>query len=270
MNTKDVNRILGIHPDLVDREFPSDGRTFHLMSEATTTAWDDSKDQPERWYHLGMSHIEKGNTELGKRFLVAAYKRGNAGAGNDYAYGLTHGWFGERDYATAVSIYRKLARKGDRNAMNNYAFAYLDGLGVNKNRHLAEHWLMKAIEKGNTDSAVSYAQLTFDRVFPNASWNLAIWLCFWAADKGNAGAMNELGLFYEETFSMVRDWDKAYEWFKKSVEHGGGACAEFNLSRCYRYGIGVEMNDKIADAWQNLAVEHGFDIEAYNKLYDLR
>lgn len=96
MNTKDVNRILGIHPDLVDREFPSDGRTFHLMSEATTTAWDDSKDQPERWYHLGMSHIEKGNTELGKRFLVAAYKRGNAGAGNDYAYGLTHGWFGER------------------------------------------------------------------------------------------------------------------------------------------------------------------------------
>ena len=154
--------------------------------------------------------------------------------------------------------------------MNNYAFAYLDGLGVNKNRHLAEHWLMKAIEKGNTDSAVSYAQLTFDRVFPNASWNLAIWLCFWAADKGNAGAMNELGLFYEETFSMVRDWDKAYEWFKKSVEHGGGACAEFNLSRCYRYGIGVEMNDKIADAWQNLAVEHGFDIEAYNKLYDLR
>ena len=179
MNTKDVNRISVIHPDLVDRVFPSGGRTFHLMSEATATAWDDSKDQPRRWYHLGRSHIEKGNTGLGKRFLVAAYKRGNAGAGNDYAYGLTYGWFGERDYTTAVSIYRKLARKGERNAMNNYAFAYLDGLGVKKNLRLAEHWLIKAIEKGNTDSAVSYAQLTFDRVFPNASWNLAIWLCFW-------------------------------------------------------------------------------------------
>ena len=68
-----------------------------------------------------------------------------------------------------------------------------------------------------------------------------------AADNGNAGAMNELGLFYEEAFSMVRDRGKAYEWFKKSVDNGGGACAEFNLSRCYRYGIGIEENDETAD-----------------------
>ena len=82
--------------------------------------------------------------------------------------------------------------------------------------------------------------------------------------------MNELGLFCEEAFSMVRDRGKAYECFKKSVDNGGGACAEFNLSRCYRYGIGIEENDETADAWLNLAIDHGFDIEAYNKLYDLR
>lgn len=55
----------------------------------------------------------------------------------------------------------------------------------------------------------------------------------------------------------------------KSVEHDGGACAEFNVSRCFRYGLGVEEDERKADAWQNLAIEHGFDIEAYNNLYDL-
>jgi len=106
-------------------------------------------------------------------------------------------------------------------------------------------------------------------VFPRENWNLSVWLCFWAADNGNAGAMNELGLFYEEAAGMLKNYDKAFEWFKKSAEHGGGACAELNVSRCYRYGLGVEIDEQTADAWQALAIEHGFDFEAYCNLYDL-
>ena len=81
--------------------------------------------------------------------------------------------------------------------------------------------------------------------------------------------MNDLGLSYETGCLVNKNLKRAYEWFMKSVEHGGGACAEFNVSRCYRFGLGVEVDEEKADAWQNLAIEHGFDIEAYNNLYDL-
>ena len=129
----------------------------------------------------------------------------------------------QRNNSFWVKIFRKLARQGDRDAMNNYAFAYLNGLGVKKNTHLAKFWLMKAIEKGNMDSAVSYAQLVFGGVFPRENWNLSVWLCFWAADNGNAGAMNELGLFYEEAAGMLKNYDKAFEWFKKSAGPSSGS-----------------------------------------------
>lgn len=269
MIISDVNRILGIVPGLVDRHFPSNGRTFHMMNDPAMHKRSESETEPERWYYDGLEYLAKGNYEVGRYLLEEAYKMGSDGAGNDYAYGLFHGWFGKRDYDTAVKIFRKLARQGDRDAMNNYAFAYLNGLGVKKNIHLAKFWLMKAIEKGNLDSAVSYAQLVFGGVFPRENWNLSVWLCFWAADNGNAGAMNELGLFYEEAAGMLKNYDKAFKWFKKSAEHGGGACAEFNVSRCYRYGHGVEIDEQTADAWQALAIEHGFDFEAYCNLYDL-
>ena len=269
MDIKDFNRIMEINPDRIDRSFQSDGRTFHIVNEPSAPKRSDSESESEQWYHDGLEYLAKGNIDVGRYLLEEAYKMGNQSAGNDYAYGLSHGWFGKRDHETAVKIFRKLARNGNRNAMNNYAFAYLDGLGVKKNLRLAKFWLTRAIENGNMDSAVSYAQLVFDRVFPSGSWSFALWLCFWAADNGHPGAMNEIGLFYEETFGAFKDYEKAYEWFKKSVEYGGGACAEFNVSRCYRYGLGVEEDDETADAWQNLAIEHGFDIDAYNKLYDL-
>ena len=267
MNTKDVNRILGIHPDLVDREFPSDGRTFHLMNDPDWPFEDLPMDEAERRYGEGMELLSKGDIQNGRRLLEEAYKMGNREAGNSLALGLTHGWFGERDYENATKIFRKLAHQGERNAMNNYAFAYMDGLGVKKSLHWAEFWFLKAIDRGNLCAAATYGQLIIENVFPKQSKNLALWLLFWAADNGVASAMNDIGLCYEGGTGMNVDYKKAFEWFKKAVEYGGGACAEFNLSRCYRYGLGVEVDYHKAGAWQNLAIEHGFDIDAYHNAF---
>ena len=269
MNTKDVNRILGIHPDLVDREFPSDGRTFHLMNDPDWPFGDLPMDEAEKRYADGMELLSKGDIQNGRRLLEEAYKMGNRDAGNNLGLGLTHGWFGERDYGTAVKIFRKLAHKGERNAMNNYAFAYKDGLGVKKSMYWAEFWLLKAIERGNLCAAATYGQLIIEDVYPKQSKSLGLCLLFWAADNGVATAMNDIGLCYEEGIGMHVDYKKAFEWFKKAEDYGGGACAEFNLSRCYQYGLGVEIDYEKADAWRNLAIEHGFDIDAYNKAYDL-
>ena len=267
MKTKEVNKNLGIHPDLVDREFPSDGRTFHLMNDPDWPFEDVPIDEAELRFSDGMELLKKGDIQNGRRLLEEAYKMGHLEAGNSLALGLSYGWFGERDYETAAKIFRKLAHKGEPNAMNNYAFAYMDGLGVKKSLYWAEFWFLKAIEKGNLCAAATYGQLIIENVYPKQSKSLALWLLFWAADNGVSGAMNDLGLCYEEGTGMQMNHKKAFEWFKKSVDYGGGACAEFNLSRCYRYGLGVEIDYEQADAWQNLAIEHGFDIVAYNNAY---
>lgn len=270
MDIKDLDKILERNSDLVDCEFPSDGRTCHMKNTPSRPIGYVPEDEAGQMYFEGMELLEKGDVQKGRKLLEEAYNAGNLEAGNSLAMGLSSGWFGERDYTAAVRILRKLSRKGERNAMNNYAFAYMDGLGVKKNLHWAEFWLIRAIEKGNLCAAATYGQLIIENVFPQRSKNLALWLLFWAADNGVSGAMNDIGLCYEEGTGMRIDHDKAFEWFNKSVEYGGGACAEFNVSRCYRYGLGVEEDDEKADAWLNLSIEHGFDIETYNKLYDLR
>ena len=269
MKTKDLDLIMERNPDLGDRGFQSDGRSFTLMSKPTDLKDFKPANKADRLYAKGYRYLTQGKPKLAKHFLEIAYEMGNFGAGNDLAYGLSHGWFGERDQKTATKIFKSLAEKGDPNAMNNYAFSCLLGRGVKKNLEEAESWMWKAIWKGNIHAAASYGQLVLENTFTKYSMTMGLWLCFWAADYGESGAMNDIGLCYEEGMGVKRDFDKAFEWFKKSVDHGGGACAEFNVSRCYRYGLGVEADDAKAEAWQNLAIEHGFDIKAYNNLYDL-
>lgn len=53
MNIKDVNRILGIHPALVDGELQSDGRTFHLMSDPDLPFEDLPMDEPNCGFPMG-------------------------------------------------------------------------------------------------------------------------------------------------------------------------------------------------------------------------
>lgn len=166
------------------------------MSRPTELKGFEPKNEGEYMYKEAYGFLANDNPVMGRHFLGKAYELGNFAAGNDLAYGLCHGWFGERDYDTATKIYRKLARKGDPDAMNNYAFCYLLGTGVKKNLRLAESWMWKAIWKGNIHAAASYAQLVLENTFSKISKNLGMWLCFWAADNGESGAMNDLGLEY--------------------------------------------------------------------------
>ena len=130
MNIIDLDLILDRKTDLGDRGFQSDGRTTSLMSRPTELKGFEPKNEGEYMYKEAYGFLANDNPVMGRHFLGKAYELGNFAAGNDLAYGLCHGWFGERDYDTATKIYRKLARKGDPDAMNNYAFCYLWGTGV--------------------------------------------------------------------------------------------------------------------------------------------
>ena len=269
MNIEDIDKIMGITPFLGDGLIPSDGKTFSMRRKPQRDETIEPKTEADAWYADAMEFLEKGNEVVGLYLLEEAYKMGSDEAGNQLALGKTYGWFGERDFKGAADIFRALAKKGNPNAMNNYAIALYQGLGVRQDLRWAEYWLKKAISKGNLCAAAMYGQLIVNGDLPAHSAEEGVALLFWAADYGASGAMNDLGLCYEEGTGIGRDGKKAFDWFMKAVKYGDGACAEFNISRCYRYGIGVEADDDTAEAWEHLAVEHGFDIETYNWRYDL-
>ena len=57
-----------------------------------------------------------------------------------------------------------------------------------------------------------------------------------------------------------------------AVENGAGAYAEKDLARCYRFGIGVEVNMDKARKLIKVAMKHGYqpkNIQKTNELYGL-
>jgi uncharacterized protein len=49
---------------------------------------------------------------------------------------------------------------------------------------------------------------------------------------------------------------ESFKWFKVAAE-GGNAEAQWHLSKAYRSGEGVAINDREADRWAKLALQGG-------------
>lgn len=230
----------------------------------------DPKDPADVKYAIAMDFITEGRTEQGKKDLEAAYQLGSWRAGNALAYGLSVGWFGERDNEAHLFILRDLVRQGSRDAMSNLAFAYDHGLGLRKSLRWAIYWYEKAASLGCLDAMSNLADLYLFRESKYNNVNRGVLMAFKGADLGNEIAMNTLGLCYENGYGVPLSEKKAFEWISKAVENNAGAPAEHNLARCYRKGIGTQVDKAKADEWDRIAAEHGYKIDPITKNYDPR
>ena len=87
-----------------------------------------------------------------------------------------------KDYAKAVSWYRKAADAGNAAAMYNLGYMYVNGLGVARNCDEGAVWTRKAAEAG----------------FPEAE-------C-------------EMGYLYQNGLGVGKDSSQAVAWYRKSAE----------------------------------------------------
>ena len=53
-------------------------------------------------------------------------------------------------------------------------------------------------------------------------------------------------------YAVEKNWSIAAAWFQQAAEQGH-VQAQFMLSQCYRFGLGVVQNDAEADRWERLA-----------------
>jgi len=82
------------------------------------------------------------------------------------------------------------------------------------------------------------------------------------AEKGNAGAMLNLGNFYEQGVGIGRNYTKAMTWYEKAAK-AGQAEGYYNLGVCYDIGMGATAD--AAKALQNYqqAADMGMALAMY-------
>ncbi|KAF9135245.1 hypothetical protein BGW39_003925 [Mortierella sp. 14UC] len=78
-----------------------------------------------------------------------------------------------------------------------------------------------------------------------------------AADQGHTKAQYCLGEYYDEGFSVPKDYVKAVEWYLKAARQGD-VDAQFLVGLRYEYGQGVSQDKSKAMGWYFKAVNAGY------------
>lgn len=134
----------------------------------------------------------------------------------------------EKNFAEAVSWYRKATAQGEANAARNLGLCYRNGKGVSKDASEAMKWFRQASELGNSKAFAEIGDLYQDGegVEKNAK-EAADWYRK-GADHGDDNAMNVLGACYWQGLGLENSPREAINWWKRGAEKGN-ASAKTNL-----------------------------------------
>ena len=152
---------------------------------------------------------------LAGALLVALLAASIPAKGDDLAAAVKA--YDNKDYQSALSIWRGYAQEGHAEAQYALGVAYYKGEGVKQSLDQAIAWFRKA------------------------------------ADNGHQIAMFNLGAAYWEGRGVRQNYAQAAEWWRRSADKGE-AVAQYNLALCYLSGKGVESDLHKASHWIALAV----------------
>ena len=78
-----------------------------------------------------------------------------------------------------------------------------------------------------------------------------------SAEQGHPEAQNKLGFcYYNHGYGVQQDLEQAFAWYRRSAEQGSPE-GQFNLGICYIYGIGIEKDRKKATKWFEKSAKQG-------------
>jgi TPR repeat protein len=151
----------------------------------------------------------------------------------------------QKDYQTALRIFRPVAEHGDAEAQYNLARMYDEGLGVPKDDVEAVNWYRKAADQGLVQAqgrlGVMYRR---GRGLPEDEAQAVSWFRK-AADAGDGLGMANLGAMYRDgRGGLPKDDVQAVSWFQKAAEAGDGLGMD-HLGAMYRDGRGGLPKDDV-------------------------
>lgn len=191
--------------------------------------------------------------------------------------------FGENHYE-AAKLFKLAAAQGDAEAKYKLSQAYFTGCGVEKDMEKSYNYLRSATISEFPEAQCEmgeFAQkkklyLEAFRLFQKAATQghakaqFLLGMCYIrgegtiadrdkaveyflkSSEQGNAGAMLQLGFFYDEQ----EKFSEAAKWYKNAAQKGNST-AQFNLAICYLKGEGTHKNISSAQHWLQKASKEG-------------
>jgi TPR repeat protein/transglutaminase-like putative cysteine protease len=209
----------------------------------------------------------EGQKAYQKKDLNAAREKWLAGANRGYgksqfALGsLYHAGEGvPRDYATALSWFRKASEKRDALAQNMLGVMYVNGDGVEKDEKVALEWFRLSAEGGNAIAANNLG-LYYLRGTPSVKQDLEAARRNFrlGAALGNPSAQAQLGRLYLDGTGVKQNFVVAFWWSTQAAQHGDGF-AMVSLGDMFAKGLGQKLDLETAKSWYLKASLVGFEM----------
>ena len=172
----------------------------------------------------------------------------------------------EKDTNTAMKWYEKAGNMGYWRAQWILGRYYYHGEGVEKDVSKAIYWFEKAAEQDVRDAQLILGDLYYSGKEVAQNYEKAF---YWYNKCSKAYGIQilyaykakcKLGIMYYYGYGCKNNPQKAFALLKEASDSfvgSGDACRV--LSACYRYGIGTEVNIKMAEFWLSEAANRRDD-----------
>lgn len=200
----------------------------------------------------------------GMRMLASAAENGHPRAmvylGNCYRDGLGGT---ARDGLRAYSYYNKAADVGEPQGYVEMAKCHISGYGAEENADKAFELLVKAESEGCADASRMLGNMYFhgDGRAPNDSIARVYYLT--AIERGNSEAMSDLAWMYIRGGSGFRMFRHAFELFDKASSDDVPGAIE-GLGICYENGYGTPLDMHMAVSCYKRAASSGNSRSLYH------
>ena len=157
----------------------------------------------------------------------------------------------DADYATALRLWRPLAKQDSAYAQFGLGVLYLNGQGVPQNLTKAAHWVRKAAEQGHADAQEMLGAMSYDGWGVAQSFAEAVRWYRMAAEQGHTNAQFNLGIIFQKAGRGVpQDYVQAHKWYTLAAA-GGNATAETNRQLVAKRMTPAQIADaqRIAREW---------------------
>jgi len=169
----------------------------------------------------------------------------------------------ERDPVKAASLFMKAAGQGLPGAQFNLGMLLLSGEGIEKNAEQGIFFLEKAAEQGEFLAQHILGVTYMEGEEVEQDMDKAVTYFGEAAEAGVTDAQYVLGYMLLDTPPQATEekvW--AAHWLTKAAE-GGDPRAQYQISRMFLLGVGMEKNDEAAANWASTAAGSGYTDAQY-------
>ena len=236
----------------------SDDYSYHLwLGYAANNGYYEAEGEYGTYLFSSVSYSDKVKAF---RFLRNAFEKGYQDiTANWYlAQCYMNGRGTSVDKAKAYPLYIQAAENGFTDAQELLCKDYFTGNAfLRQNYKNCARWGKEAIGKGRRDVRFETAYSLKEIGDKQTAKQIYLEL----ADEGDTASMNNLGCLIESDV-------EAAEWFLKAAD-AGSCVAQSNIARYYRYGIGLEKDEKKAIEYYRMSASQDYlpAILALGQLY---